>query len=221
MKEVVVDIAPKCIKGLEFGALSAKDIVAQSEVEIQTRDLYDLEKGRVPKEHGALDTKMGISSNAQECSTCHGNLASCHGHFGHIRLALPVFHVGYFKSIISVLQCICKNCAAVLLDEQSKRQYLNDLRKPHIDNLRRMKIIKKIIEQCKKQRRCLKCNHINGVVKKAASGAGPAALKIVHDTFRWIGKRKPLKRLFGMRSWIKFSLETLSWKNLPKESTMI
>lgn len=106
-------------------------------------------KRRVPKEHGALDTKMGISSNAQECSTCHGNLASCHGHFGHIRLALPVFHVGYFKSIISVLQCICKSCAAVLLDEQSKRQYLNDLRKPHIDNLRRMKIIKKIIEQCK------------------------------------------------------------------------
>ena len=149
MKEVVVDIAPKCIKGLEFGALSAKDIVAQSEVEIQTRDLYDLEKGRTPKEHGALDTRMGISSNAQECSTCHGNLASCHGHFGHIRLALPVFHVGYFKSIISVLQCICKNCAAVLLDEPTKRRFLNDLRRPNIDNLRRMKILKQVIEQCK------------------------------------------------------------------------
>lgn len=189
MKEVVIDIAPKCIKGLEFGALSAKDIVAQSEVEIQTRDLYDLEKGRTPKEHGALDTRMGISSNAQECSTCHGNLASCHGHFGHIRLALPVFHVGFFKNIISVLQCICKNCAAVLLDEPTKRRFLNDLRRPNIDNLRRMKILKQIIEQCKKQRRCLKCNHINGVVKKAASGAGPAALKIVHDTFRWIGKK--------------------------------
>ncbi|KAK6882928.1 DNA-directed RNA polymerase III subunit RPC1 [Candida tropicalis] len=189
MKEVVGDIAPKCIKGLEFGALSAKDIVAQSEVEIQTRDLYDLEKGRTPKEHGALDTRMGISSNAQECSTCHGNLASCHGHFGHIRLALPVFHVGYFKSIISVLQCICKNCAAVLLDEPTKRRFLNDLRRPNIDNLRRMKILKQVIEQCKKQRRCLKCNHVNGVVKKAASGAGPAALKIVHDTFRWIGKK--------------------------------
>ncbi|KAL6450160.1 RPC1 DNA-directed RNA polymerase III subunit RPC1 [Candida maltosa Xu316] len=184
MKEVVVDIAPKCIKGLEFGALSAKDIISQSEVEIQTQ------KGRVPKQYGALDTKMGISSNSQECSTCHGNLASCHGHFGHIRLALPVFHVGYFKNIISILQCVCKNCASILLDEPSKRQFLNDLRRPNIDNLRRMKILKKIIEQCKKQRRCLKCNHINGVVKKAASGAGPAALKIVHDTFRWIGKKE-------------------------------
>ena len=173
---------------MEFGALSAKDIVAQSKLRFKP-EICMIWKKESTQKHGALDTKMGISSNAQECSTCHGNLASCHGHFGHIRLALPVFHVGYFKSIISVLQCICKSCAAVLLDEQSKRQYLNDLRKPHIDNLRRMKIIKKIIEQCKKQRRCLKCNHINGVVKKAASGAGPAALKIVHDTFRWIGKR--------------------------------
>ena len=39
-KEVVLDIAPKCIDGLEFSALSAKDIIAQSEVEILTRDLY-------------------------------------------------------------------------------------------------------------------------------------------------------------------------------------
>ncbi|KAK6461924.1 DNA-directed RNA polymerase III subunit C1 [Scheffersomyces coipomensis] len=189
MKEVVVDIAPKCISGLEFGALSSKDIVAQSEVEVTTRDLYDLEKGRAAKVNGALDPRMGVSANTSECTTCHGGLASCHGHFGHVRLALPVFHVGYFKSIIQVLQCICKNCSAILLDEHVKRQFVIELRKPNIDNLKRMRILKKILEQCKKQRRCLKCNHINGVVKKAASGAGPAALKIVHDTFRWIGKK--------------------------------
>ncbi|KAG7661786.1 RPO31 [[Candida] subhashii] len=196
MKEVVVDIAPKCIKGLEFSALSAKDIIAQSEVEVQTRDLYDLEKGRTPKQFGALDPKMGISSNSSECKTCSGNLASCHGHFGHIRLALPVYHVGYFKSIIQVLQCICKNCSAILLDEPTKRQYLSDLRKPNIDNLRRMKILRKVLDQCKKQRRCLECNHVNGVVKKAASGAGPAAFKIVHDTFRWIGKKPTPEKEF-------------------------
>lgn len=189
MKEVVVDVAPKKILGLEFSALSPAEIVAQSEVEVTTRDLYDLEKGRSAKTGGALDPKMGTLSNATECSTCHGNLALCHGHFGHIRLALPVFHVGYFKQIILVLQSICKNCAAILLDEQSKRHFLAELRRPNIDNLRRMKILRKVTEQCKKQRRCVKCNHVNGVVKKAASGAGPAALKIVHDTFRFVGKK--------------------------------
>ena len=91
--------------------------------------------------------------------------------------------------MISVLQCVCKNCGAILLDPQAKRQFLSELRRPNIDNLKRMKILKRINDQCKKQRRCLKCNHVNGVVKKAASGAGPASLKIVHDTFRWIGKK--------------------------------
>ncbi|ODV87760.1 hypothetical protein CANARDRAFT_5073 [[Candida] arabinofermentans NRRL YB-2248] len=189
MKETVVDISPKCISGLEFGALSAADIIAQSEVEVSTRNLFDLDKGRTPVQNGALDTRMGISSKSGWCSTCSGSLTTCHGHFGHIKLALPVFHVGYFKAIMQVLQTICKTCSAVLLDEQTKRQFISELKRPGIDNLRRMKILKKIQDQAKKQRRCLSCGALNGVVKKAAAGAGPAALKIVHDTFRWIGKK--------------------------------
>lgn len=189
MKDVVVDVVPKCIKSLEFSALSAKDIVAQSEVELTSRDLYNLEGGRKVQKNGALDTYMGTSLNAIECNTCHGNLATCHGHFGHIRLVLPVFHVGYFKAIIQVLQCICKQCGAILLDEQMRRLFLDELRRPNIDNLRRMRILRRILDQCKKQRRCLKCRHVNGVVKKAASGTGAAALKIVHDTFRYAGKK--------------------------------
>ncbi|CAN3372368.1 hypothetical protein DIURU_004174 [Diutina rugosa] len=194
MKEVVVDEPPKCIKGLDFGSFAARDILAQSEVEVTTRDLYDLEKGRTPKEHGALDTKMGISSNSSECATCHGNLASCHGHFGHVKLALPVFHVGYFKQIIQILQQICKNCGKVLLDDNMRQSLGAELQRctngAGSDNLRRMKALKKIVDQCKKTRRCFYCNHVQGVVKKAASGSsGPAGLKIVHDTFRWIGKK--------------------------------
>lgn len=189
MKDVVVDMVPKCIKTLEFSALTPKEIIAQSEIEITSRDLYNLEAGRNIQKNGALDLYMGTSLREAECNTCHGNLVTCHGHFGLIRLVLPVFHVGYFKAIIQVLQCICKGCGAILLDEQTRRAFLRDLRMPHLDNYRRMQTLKKILEQCKKQRRCLKCRHINGVVKKAASGTGAAALKIVHDTFRFVGKK--------------------------------
>ncbi|KAF6008996.1 DNA-directed RNA polymerase III subunit [Brettanomyces bruxellensis] len=190
MKETVVDVVPKRISGLQFGALSNEEIVSQSEVEVSTRNLFDLDKGRVPVSNGALDPRMGISSSMAECATCHGNLATCHGHFGHIKLALPVFHVGYFKATIQVLQTICKNCSAVLLDENSKRKYLAELRRPDIDNLRKMKIVKKVLDQAKKQRRCLVCGALNGVVKRAAAGGGgAAALKIVHDSFRWVGKK--------------------------------
>lgn len=189
MKRTVVDISPKCITGLEFGALSDAEIVAQSEVEVFTRNLYDLENGRKTVQNGALDTHMGVSGNSSECQTCHGNLATCHGHFGHIKLALPVFHVGYFKATIQVLQTICKSCSAILLEDAMKEKFLSELKRPGIDNLRRMRILKKILDQAKKQRRCLKCGSLNGVVKKAAAGGGPAALKIIHDTFRWIGKK--------------------------------
>lgn len=190
MKGSVQDNEPKRITGLHFSALTPSQIQSQSEVEITTRDLFDLENGRSPMPHGALDTKMGVSSNATgECGVCKGNLATCHGHFGHVKLSLPVFHVGYFKATIQILQCICKTCGGVLLDESTKRKFREELRRPGIDNLKRMQIVKKIVDQCKKQRRCVDCGAINGVVKKAAAGAGTASLKIIHDTFRYIGKK--------------------------------
>ncbi|KAH3681299.1 hypothetical protein WICPIJ_007738, partial [Wickerhamomyces pijperi] len=189
MKESVQDLQPKKITGLQFSALSPLEIRKQSEVEIITRDLFDLEKGRSPMSQGALDTHMGVSSNATECGVCHGNLATCHGHFGHVKLSLPVFHVGYFKATIQMLQCICKSCGGVLLDDATKAKFKEELRRPGIDNLKRMQIVKKIVEQCKKQRRCFECGAVNGVVKKAGSGGGPASLKILHDTFRYIGKK--------------------------------
>lgn len=46
-----------------------------------------------------------------------------------------------------------------------------------------MQILKKVIEQSKKQRRCLKCNAVNGVVKKVG------ALRMIHDKFRWVSKK--------------------------------
>lgn len=35
-------------------------------------------------------------------------MQDCVGHFGYIDLELPVFHVGYFRTTIQVLQMICK-----------------------------------------------------------------------------------------------------------------
>ena len=201
MKEVVISETPKKISGIEFSALSAAEIVAQSEVEISTRDLFDLENGRAPKTGGALDPKMGVSSSSLECTTCHGDLASCHGHFGHIKLALPVFHVGYFKATIQILQAICKDCSCILLNDDDRRNFLTELRRPGIDNLKRMIILKKVLDQCKKQRRCLSCGGLNGVVKRAAAGSGSASLKIIHDTFRWVGKKSSPEKDQWIGDW--------------------
>lgn len=99
-----------------------------------------------------------------------------------------MFHVGYFKATIGILQNICKECSRVLLDDDNRRKFLQELRRPGIDNLRRMQTLKKLNDQCKKQRSCLHCGAINGVVKKAGS------LKIIHDKFRWVGKKTPIEK---------------------------
>jgi hypothetical protein len=43
---------------------------------------------------------------------------------GYIRLELPVFHIGYFKNTVQILQAICKGCSHVLLNEEERRGFL-------------------------------------------------------------------------------------------------
>lgn len=51
---------------------------------------------------------QGSSVKAGTCETCGLSQQHCIGHFGFIKLALPVFHIGYFKNTLNLCQCICK-----------------------------------------------------------------------------------------------------------------
>lgn len=70
--------------------------------------MYDLDNGRTVALHGPLDKRLGISDKRSKCETCGEHLQTCNGHFGHVKLVLPCFHVGYFKKTIQILQSICK-----------------------------------------------------------------------------------------------------------------
>lgn len=87
----------------------------QSVLEVCDRDLYATDrnlyapaKDRRPASNGPLDLRLGISSKTGLCETCGESLVQCNGHFGFVKLALPAFHVGYLRMVISVLQNICK-----------------------------------------------------------------------------------------------------------------
>lgn len=43
-------------------------------------------------------------------------MTECPGHFGHIELAKPVFHVGFITKIMKVLRCVCFFCSKLLVD---------------------------------------------------------------------------------------------------------
>ena len=80
----------------------------QGVLEVCDRNLFDLTRDRAVQSNGPLDGRMGISSKDGFCETCGETLQMCNGHFGHVKLALPAFHIGYFKLTIAILQSICK-----------------------------------------------------------------------------------------------------------------
>ncbi|KAL3466153.1 hypothetical protein BJX64DRAFT_22872 [Aspergillus heterothallicus] len=190
-KAQVIDRVPKVIKELKFGVLSNDDIVSQGVVEVSDRKFYNLENDRAVVAHGPLDGRMGISNKSSTCQTCGGALQVCNGHFGHVRLVLPAFHVGYFKRVISILQEICKECSHILLPEGERRAFLREMRRPRLDNLRRMQIAKRINDRCRKTRTCEYCGAVNGVVKKT----GNSSLKITHDKFRAFNASTSVKKI--------------------------
>lgn len=87
--------------------MSPEEIHKLSEMEVWQKDLYNVQT-KSPAEGSALDRRLGSSSKDVGCETCGKKLVDCVGHFGHINLALPVFHAGYLKATIQILQQICK-----------------------------------------------------------------------------------------------------------------
>ncbi|CAL1713617.1 unnamed protein product [Somion occarium] len=177
MKEPVAHRAPKVIKKIQFSLLNNQDTVKISEFEVTHRDLYT-PVDRQPVKNGVLDRRLGTTEKNAFCETCGLNSVDCVGHYAYIKLCVPVFHIGYFKHTISILQCICKTCARVLLEEPDRRAYLKRFRRPNLENIQRQALIKAVNTLARKAVYCPYCAATNGAVKKAG------ALKIIHDKFR-------------------------------------
>ena len=106
-------------------------------------------------------------------------MTDCPGHFGNIKLALPVFHIGYFKHTVSILQVVCKECSRVLLSQEDYAKMLNRVR-TNSEPSTNLRVLKATIDECKKMKTCIYCGAFNGSVKKKPN----EALKILHDKFR-------------------------------------
>ncbi|XP_038060034.1 DNA-directed RNA polymerase III subunit RPC1-like isoform X2 [Patiria miniata] len=172
------DVAKKISK-VCFGLMSPEQIRQQAHIHVVSKNLYQPDNAaRTPIPYGVLDHRMGTSEKDNPCLTCKKPLAECLGHYGYVDLELPVFHIGYFRSIISILQCICKDCAHILLPTADRQSFLDALRRPTLTYLQRKGLRKKISDKCRKQQNCPACMAFNGQVKKCGT------LKIVHEKFK-------------------------------------
>ena len=103
------------IIGVQFGIANPDDIVARSVVEVITDNTY---RAGQPVVGGVFDPKFGVIENGKVCATCkHTNLL-CPGHFGHIKLARPVYLYQFLDSIQKILQVVCVNCSNPYLPDE-------------------------------------------------------------------------------------------------------
>ncbi|KAK8569284.1 hypothetical protein V6N13_107124 [Hibiscus sabdariffa] len=75
-------------------------------------------------------------------------MAECPGHFGHLDLAKPMFHIGFMKIVLSIMRWVCFNCSKILADEDEHK--LKQALK--IKNPKNM--LKNILDACKNKTRC-------------------------------------------------------------------
>jgi DNA-directed RNA polymerase II subunit RPB1 len=126
----------KTVQEIQFGLFSPEETKNMSVCHIEYPETMDEQRQR-PREKGLNDPKLGSIDRAYRCATCGENMTECPGHFGHIELAVPVFHPGkYSRRIIvllttlltsaptgfvtkvkKILESVCHNCGKILDDE--------------------------------------------------------------------------------------------------------
>jgi DNA-directed RNA polymerase beta' subunit len=130
------------VVGIQFGIFSADEIVRRSVVEVTSQATYD---GTEPKIGGLFDPRMGVLDNGKSCRSCGQTNHGCPGHFGHYRLARPVYFIQFLEHIKKVLRCVCIRCGKLLIDKS---------RNPRIAKRRGEARWKLVLEACDKVHRC-------------------------------------------------------------------
>ncbi len=149
------------IDKITFHVLGCDEIDKLSCVVVDKKAMYDAGT-RKPSANGPLDLRLGVSTKSGICETCGEGIQGCAGHFGKIKLVLPVYHIGFLKNIIGILNCVCKKCGNFLLTLNKKFQLG---RKFSSGNNFDFDLVR---EECKKVRRCWNCGNVNGIVKKSS-----------------------------------------------------
>ncbi|CAR30106.1 DNA-directed RNA polymerase II subunit RPB1 [Lachancea thermotolerans CBS 6340] len=120
MVEFPYSSAPlRTVKEVQFGIFSPEEVRAISVAKIEFPETMDETQMRA-KVGGLNDPRLGSIDRNYKCQTCGEGMNDCPGHFGHIELAKPVFHIGYISKIKKVCECVCMHCGKLLLDEHSE-----------------------------------------------------------------------------------------------------
>jgi DNA-directed RNA polymerase II subunit RPB1 len=108
----------RTIKEIQFGLLAPEEIKRMSVVHVEYPETMDDQRQR-PRTKGLNDPRLGTIDRQWTCETCEEGQKECPGHFGHIELATPVFHIGFLTKTKKLLETVCHNCGKIKADSVS------------------------------------------------------------------------------------------------------
>lgn len=162
---------------------------------IELPETYDA--NGLPKPGGLLDLRLGTNDRSFKCATCAGSMSECPGHFGHMELAKPVFHVGYLNKIKKILESVCFFCGKLKCDDEVLRYYQPKTLK---DARSRLNAVWSV---CKSRMVCQADPPTsNDAMAIMDVDGGP------HKGHGGCGHRQPLIRREGLRLYISFKAQT-------------
>ncbi|OIV94865.1 hypothetical protein TanjilG_22062 [Lupinus angustifolius] len=180
------------VRMVQFGILSPDEIRQMSVVQIEHGETT--ERGK-PKVGGLSDPRLGTIDRKMKCETCTANMAECPGHFGHLELAKPMFHIGFLKTVLAIMRCVCFNCSKILADENDHK-FKQALRIRNPKNR-----LRKILDACKNKSKCeggddidIAAQDYEESVKKSRGGCGAQQPKITIDGMKMIAEYKAQRK---------------------------
>jgi len=126
------------ISKISFGILSPEEILKMSCCNVTSVKISD-------DGDNIYSKRMGTIENNETCKTCDNDVWVCPGHFGHLKLEVPVVNPIFINDVTNILRCICFNCYGFVLSE---------------DHLKLEKLTKKfanILVYVKNIKRCYRC----------------------------------------------------------------
>ena len=161
---------PHRIDELHFSMMSPEEVLRLSVLPCRRT-------GPREREFSVNDPRLGVCERNATCLTCGQKQAECPGHHGHVKLELPVFHLGYFTAVLRICRTICKRCSHVLLSDVEKEYYKRKFLSGRLDPLQHTALAKSIQIEAYKTRVCPNCSAANGVVRRMRP------LRMIHERF--------------------------------------
>jgi DNA-directed RNA polymerase beta' subunit len=152
------DADVKKVRKVQFGILGPEELKAASVCKITTDRTFEHGKA-VPG--GLMDLALGAIDRLIPCGSCGMDEQECPGHFGHLELVKPMYHISFLNTTIKLLRCVCFSCSEILGDEpaedgertkDSQRMIAATRKKSPVQRLRA------VMDICRTKKTCWACS---------------------------------------------------------------